>query len=108
MIYNSIRQKVAETNALTNWTHYAYCQCGAPAYITNALSQVTSFGYDYQGQLTLVEYPDGSSVANQYNLVHQLVQRTDGAGASMTNWFNNQGLVTAVSNAFTRLRFTAA
>ncbi len=102
--YNSIRQKVAETNALTNWTHYAYCQCGAPSYITNALGQVTSFGYDYEGQLTLVQYPDGSSVANQYNLVHQLVQRTDGAGASMTNWFNNQGLVAAVSNAFGRVQ----
>ncbi len=58
-VYNSIRQKVAETNALTNWTHYAYCQCGAPSYITNALGQVTSFGYDYEGQLTLVDTPTG-------------------------------------------------
>ncbi len=102
--FNSIRQKIAETNALTNWTHYGYCQCGAPAYITNALGQITSFGYDYEGRLTLAEYPDGSSVANQYNLVHQLVQQTDGAGASMTNWFNNQGLVATVSNAFGRVQ----
>jgi RHS repeat-associated protein len=81
-------------------TSYAYCTCGALSYITNALLQVTQFLYDNQGNRTTILFPDSYVLTNQYNLLRQLTNRADSGGVSVTNWFNNQGLVYAVSNYF--------
>ena len=40
------------------------------------------------------------SVNYSYNLLGQLTNTTDSAGVSVTNWFNNQGFLYAVSHAF--------
>ena len=81
--YNAIRQKVAETNALGKVTLYDYCDCGALYSITNALQQVTYLIHDNQGNLLQTIYPDGYAVTNTYNLIHQLVVRTDSSGLSI-------------------------
>ena len=96
--YNSLRQKISETDALGRTTSYAYCDCGALYAITNALGQVAYFDHDNQGNLTESIYPDGLTVNNTYNLVHQLVVRTDSSGLSITNQYNNQGLLVVSSN----------
>jgi RHS repeat-associated protein len=96
--YNAIRQKIFETNALGNVTSYTYCDCGALEAITNALGNVTQFVHDNQGNLVSVAYPDGYGVTNQYNLLRQLIQRTDSSGAVLNYIFNNQGLQTTISN----------
>jgi RHS repeat-associated protein len=96
--YNAIRQKIAETNALGNVTLYNYCDCGALYQIIDALTNITQFTHDNQGNLTQTVYPDGYTVNNTYNSIQQLAVRTDSAGTSVTNQYNNQGLLIAVSN----------
>ena len=98
--YNSVRQLVAQTNALGRVTLYNYCTCGALSSITDPLNQVTSFFYDNAGHRTNTVYADGYGVTNNYNLIGQLTNSVDRAGTSITNWFNNQGLPVAISNAF--------
>jgi YD repeat-containing protein len=40
----------------------------------------------------------------RYNFLNQLTNVSDSAGTSTTNWFNAQGLLYAVSNAFGRVQ----
>lgn len=102
--YDSVRRRVSGTDARGNTTLYSFCDCGSLYAITNALQQVTSFAYDYQGKLLLTMYPDGYMVTNTYNLAGQLTVVADTAGLSTTNWYNNQGLLVAVSNAVGRVQ----
>jgi len=99
--YNAIRQKIAETNANTVITRYGYCDCGALMSVTNAfgtsLQEVTSFGYDYQGNRTQTYFPDGTSVTYKLDSLKRITNVVD-ALSSTTNWFNNQGLLVAVSS----------
>jgi RHS repeat-associated protein len=101
--FDGVRQKTAETNANSVVTGYAYCPCGALEYMTNAwntaVQQVIWFGYDFQGNQIYRYSPDGYNVTNWYNPLRQLVATGDGAAY---RWFfyNNQGLLTAVSNVF--------
>jgi YD repeat-containing protein len=100
--YNAIRQKFAETNANNVITRYGYCDCGALMYVTNAfgtaVQEVTSFGYDNQGNRTFVFYPDGTTVTNWYDSLRRPIATADGIG---TRWFgyNNQGLLTSITKA---------
>jgi RHS repeat-associated protein len=105
--YNSIRQKISETDALGHTTSYAYCDCGDLYAITNALNQVTIFNHDNQGNLTQVFYPDGYSVTNIYNTIHQLVVMADSGGTCISNYYNNQGLLAAVTNNAGRVQALA-
>src|SRR6266536_3398361 len=102
-----MRRKVHETSALGTVTAYGYCQCGALQYVTNALStsvqQVTHYVYDNQGNITSTFYPDGSGVTNKYDSLRRATNFLSGF-ASLTNTYNNQGLVAAVSNAFGRVQ----
>ncbi len=100
--FNSVRQKIAETNANGVVTGYAYCDCGALLAITNAwntaVQQVTTFQYDNAGNRTNTVAADGFSVTNWFNSLAQPIVTGDGWGY---RWFyyNNQGLLTNVLNA---------
>jgi len=100
--FNSIRQKVAETNANGVITRLGYCDCGSLMYVTNAfgtaLQEVTSYGYDYQGNRTYVALPDGSSTTNWFDSLKRRVATADSIG---TRWFgyNNQGLLVGITNS---------
>ncbi len=98
--YDALRHNIAVTNALTHYTLFSYCPCGALESIQDALGNTTWFNYDNESRMTNVLYPDGSSVTYSYNLIGQITNVVDGRGTSTTNWFNNQGLLFAVSNAF--------
>jgi RHS repeat-associated protein len=97
--YNAIRQKVVETNTLGNVTSYSYCDCGALESFTDPLGNATQYAHDNQGNLVGASYPDGYSITNQYNLLRQLVQQKDSFGAFFNCTYNNQGLLTTISNA---------
>jgi RHS repeat-associated protein len=98
-VYDKIERPLSATDANGHTTCYGYCNCGGVDYITNALGQVTQFVYDNQGNRTGEYYADSYNVFNTFNSIRQLTVRTDGAGVSVTNWFNNQGGLIAVSNA---------
>ena len=66
--YDLVRRKIVETNALGTVTGYAYCSCGSPSYVTNAvgtpIQRIQQFNHDYQGRLTYIyDYGDNTSVA---------------------------------------------
>jgi RHS repeat-associated protein len=103
--YDNMRRNTTITNALGNVTRFTYCSCGALETISDALSDVTTYQYDNQSNPTNVAYADGYSVTTTYNLLHQVVSATDGT-SSVTNTYNNQGLLISVSNALGQVQST--
>jgi len=97
--YDSMRRKVAETNALGYFKLWSYCTCGSLDSAQDEGGYVSHFFYDNQGKATNIVYADGFSVTNAYNLIGQLTNTVDSAGTSTTNAFNNQGSLVLVSNA---------
>ena len=100
--YNSIREKIAETNANNVVTRYGYCDCGALMAVTNAwntsVQMVTSYNYDFQGNRTYVYLPD-DTVLTWYDALGRQTTNADGWG-SRYFYYNNQGLRTNTSNAY--------
>jgi RHS repeat-associated protein len=97
--YNSIRQKIAETNANGVVTRYDFCECGSLVAQTNAWNTpaklVTTFAYDFQGNRTYTYLPD-AIVTNWFSPLRQLTQTGDGWGYRYF-YYNNQGLLTNTS-----------
>ena len=102
--FDSMRRKVAETNALNTVTLYNFCTCGSLESTVDALNNTNSFSYDNQGNQTEVVYADGYSVISIVNLLKQVVSTRDSGGYSVTNAYNNQGLVYAVSNVLGQIQ----
>ncbi|MGA2175353.1 MAG: RHS repeat-associated core domain-containing protein [Verrucomicrobiota bacterium] len=98
--YDGLRHLVAVTNALGNVTRYNYCTCGALENMQDALNHYTYYYYDIAGRRVNIVYPDLTSITNNYNPLSQVTNKTDGAGISTTNWYTDQGLLYASSNAF--------
>jgi YD repeat-containing protein len=98
--YNAIRQKIAATNANGAVTLYNYCQCGLLYAVTNGFNSsaqmVTSYAYDNQGNRTNTYLPD-MTITNYYDALGRLSATCDPWGC---RWFgyNNQGLLTAITN----------
>src|SRR6266511_2470692 len=102
--YNGVRQltTVTRANGAQNQvTVYDYCLCGAPNSITEGYGtsspESTLFSYDLQGNRTNIVYPDTTSFSYKYDSLRRLTNALD-ALSSTTYWYNNQGLLTAVSN----------
>jgi RHS repeat-associated protein len=101
--YDPLRRLVAATNANNVVTRYGYCACGPASYITNAwgtaIQQITTHTYDNAGNLTLTTHAGGYNITNWYNAPGQRIVTGDGASY---RWFfyNNQGLLNTVSNAY--------
>jgi RHS repeat-associated protein len=102
--FDPMRRKIAETNALGAVTLYNYCTCGSLDSVQNAAGKITYFDYDNAGRQVATVFPDLYCVTNEINLLGQITNTVDSSGISMTNWYNNQGLVVGVSNAFGRVR----
>jgi RHS repeat-associated protein len=105
--YDSMQRKIAETNAMGNYTIYNYCTCGSLDSIRDPAGNLTYFYCDNLSRATNTVYVDGYAVTNQFNLIGQITNTTDSSGVSVTNWFNNQGSRVAVSNAFSRVQTMA-
>jgi RHS repeat-associated protein len=108
--HNSVRQLIAATNANNVISRYGYCSCGSLQAVTNAWGaseqQVTSYAWDLQGNLLQTVAADGYYITRRYNSLGQATNILDGL-ASVTNWFNNQGLLTTASNALGRLAYAS-
>jgi len=102
--HDAVRRLVAATNALGHYTLYSHCSCGGLESIRDAGGSYTLFSYDNAGRRIQTVYPDNYTVNYGYNLLSQLTNTTDSAGASVVNWYNNQGLLYAVSNAFGQVK----
>jgi RHS repeat-associated protein len=96
--YDNVRRRIAMTNALGHYTLYNYCTCGALESIQDADGNVTSFAYDNAGHLLSTSYPDNYAVYNYCDLMGNVTNKISG-WVSVTNWFNNQGLLYAASNS---------
>jgi RHS repeat-associated protein len=73
--------------------------------VTDALTNTTTFTYDAGGRPTGVYGPDNYWQTNELNLLGQVNSTTDSAGTSVTNHYNNQGLIYAVSNAWGQVSY---
>ncbi len=106
--FNPLRQMVAATNANGVITRYGYCDCGTLFAVTNGwntpVQQVTTFAYDYQGNRAYTYLPD-ATITNWFNALAQIYQTGDGRGTRYLS-YNNQGLLTNVSNVYGRERAT--
>ena len=100
--YNSIRQPLAETNANGVVTRYGYCDCGALMSVTNAWHTpaefVTSYNYDLQGNRTNVFLPD-AVITTWFDSLQRVVATCDAWGCDLY-YYNNQGLLISVTNAY--------
>jgi YD repeat-containing protein len=67
--------------------------------IIDAQTNVTTFLYDNEGNRTNITYADNYSVIYNYNLLRQEVVNRDSSGNSVTNVYNNQGLLVSSANA---------
>jgi RHS repeat-associated protein len=103
--YDSMRRKIAQTNALGFYTLYSYCNCGSLDSIRDAMGNTNYFFYDNAGRLLATTYADGYSTTNNLNLLAQITNTIDSAGYSVTNWFNNQGLQYAATTAAGNLQY---
>jgi RHS repeat-associated protein len=99
--YNGIRKMIAVTNViLSHYTLYDYCACGELDSVQDALGDTTTYTYDYAGRLTNITYADQSWKAMSYDSLDEVTNTVDSAGVSITNYYNDQGLEIASSNAF--------
>src|SRR6185295_12483535 len=97
--YDALRRKIREAGP-TYTNGYSWCDCGSLSYFTNGLGQLTTFNVDFQSRPTSTVYPDGAVENFEYNPVGQISHKQDVTGSWTTNFYNNQGLLELVTNAF--------
>jgi RHS repeat-associated protein len=101
--YDAMRRLTDRYDALGRQTHYEYCTCGALESVTEAVGtaqqRTTTFHYDAAGRHVKTEYPDNYWVTNSLNLLGQVEWTLDSAGTVLTNHYNNEGRLYAVTNA---------
>jgi RHS repeat-associated protein len=95
--YNSMRELVNHTNELGRVTHFERCDCGALEWISDALTNVTSFSYDNLGQVTNILFPNGYRITHVFDSVNRPVYTMDNAGASVSRVFSLQDQLVALS-----------
>jgi len=66
------------------------------------IQQLTHYLHDNQGNVISISYPGGSGVMNKYDSLGRVTKVLSWL-ASVTNYFNNQGLLVTSSNAFGRV-----
>jgi len=100
--YDPARRLIAATDALTNTIQFQYCDCGVLEQVTTAMTNVTRYEYDNAGRRVRSFLPSGLVMTNEYDGLGRLVQVADAHGYRLAS-LNNQGLVTALSNAVDRV-----
>lgn len=101
--YNTLRQRIAETNANGQVTQYYYCGCGSPSQITRWLNGTainTLFNYDSDGRLTNVVYPDGYQLNRVYNDQGLLSTISDSTGQQLFPTYAQIGTQQKISTVY--------
>jgi len=96
--FDGVGRMSQRINALNQTNTFDYCDCGALEGITDALGNLTSFSHDYQGNRTSINYPNSEGTIDlAYNGLGQMIARTNALSTRLF-YYNNQGLLTTVSN----------
>jgi RHS repeat-associated protein len=107
--YNGLRQVTRVLDPLLRETRYTYCGCGGPETVTRAYgtseAETTQYEYDYQGNRTVLWFPDATAQTNTFDALRRLTATSDALGTTAYA-YNNLGLVTAVSNAVGQVSLT--
>ena len=102
--YDGLRHLTVITNANNTATFFDWCGCGSLNHIydaQNGTTYPTTLNYDNQGNLTNVLFPDSTSITYQFDLAGRMTNAFDASTPpkSLQFGYNNQGLVTSVSNS---------
>ena len=88
--YDAIRELLSTTDPLNRTTQYSWCTCGGLSTLTDARSNVTTWGLDLQGRVTSKTYADGSAISYSYETnMSRLHSMTDANGNKATYSYNN-------------------
>lgn len=98
--YNGFRQKAQRIDERGFTNSWGYCSCGTLDSMTDASGKTTTFLSDQAGRRIATLFPDGAGVTNNYDLVGRVTNVIDAAGYSVTNCYNNQGLICEVKTCF--------
>src|SRR5439155_24734606 len=75
------------------------------AYGVTGIEAVTTLKYDLQGNATNVIFAGGTSLTNRFDALRRLTNRLDALSSTVYR-YNNQGLLTSVSNALGQVSAT--
>ena len=96
--YNSVRQRIKETDPLNRVTLFQWCKCGALKTLTDPLGRTTTWRHDVQGRVKYKEYADGSKVTYLYeNTTSRSRQRIDEKQQVTQYNYNRDNTISAVS-----------
>jgi len=100
--HDNDRRLTYATNANQTVTRYGYCPCGLLESLTLGLGtdaqMMATFAYDLQGRQTNIFLPD-TTLTRWFDALGQ-VERMTGPWGDRWFYYNNQGLLTCVSNRY--------
>jgi YD repeat-containing protein len=87
-----VRQLIDAKGITTDLTYTARGLIGSVAVVAPGMSpRITTYTYDYAGQLTSVTEPDGTSVSISYDGAHRVTGFTDARGNSVSYTLDAEG-----------------
>jgi YD repeat-containing protein len=92
-VYDAFRKLLYMTNAMTNVVSFGYCNCGSLSSVTDGNGQVTSYTYDNRGRKTQVTFPGGSWVATKFDAWSHPTNLTTSGGIEQGILYNLKGQV---------------
>ncbi len=101
--YDSLRQRIAETNVNGQVTQYTYCGCGSPSQVTrwnNGVAVTTQFFYDADGRLTNTIYADGYQINYGFNNYALMDTVSDSSGRQVNLNYAQIGRQFKLSSAY--------
>ena len=98
-VHDGARHLTVVTNANNAVTLLSWCGCGALTGVLDPLNHLTTLNEDLQGNVTNIIFPDYSTLNYIYDLAQRPTKLSDGAGRFSNLGYNNQSLITTVSNA---------
>ena len=96
--YDKAGNLTCVTDALGNKTSYGYDEMNRCKKKTDALGNVTSYQYDCMGNLTGIQYPDGSEETYRYQ-AGRLVEKKRRDGSFLRYTYDKNGNCTGMENA---------
>jgi len=103
--HDALQRKTQQLDAKTNLTRIAYCGCGSPGLVTNAVGtaveRLTTYSYDLAGRKTNYIVQGSNLWVYAYDSLGNLTN-THGwyGGMAVNQWYNNQGLLSVSSNDY--------
>ena len=97
--YDAAGNRIAETDANGNTTHYSYDSRNRLISVTNALGEATSYEYDEVGNRLSETAPDGGETTYAYDAMNRLVITSNALGHAVVQSYNALGRLESVTDA---------